>query len=313
MQDLILRNRVADYREESLFRTIHAPERPGFEHYLPSTGVLVAMPTTAWPYVEPILRGNRRSEGHYGRMDPKQSRLAKRILDQIKSEGPLCSDDIDHKGTVKGAWGLPGRASKAALETLFRHGRVLIRNRRNLRRIYDLPERVLPEEVLRAPKPTQRQRGRWDVLTLLRQRRLTRLRPKELALVQDLVQCFQVEGCPPLYALREDLPLLDQADLTPDEAPRLLAPLDPLIYDRRLISALWGFDYTWEVYTPAAKRVRGYYALPLLCGTRLVGHVDLKADRKAGKLNIVSRQVSGRRPYAPAVKELARFLKLAYP
>lgn len=93
-------------------------------------------------------------------------------------------------------------------------------------------------------------------------------------------------------------------------SPRLLAPLDPLIYDRRLTQKLWGFDYTWEVYTPAAKRTRGYYALPILAGTELVGHIDAKADRPRRKLTVVSRSV--RRGYraASTVREFARWLGL---
>jgi uncharacterized protein YcaQ len=90
----------------------------------------------------------------------------------------------------------------------------------------------------------------------------------------------------------------------------LLAPLDPLVYDRRLASALWGFDYTWEVYTPAHKRVRGYYALPVLVGSELVGHIDPKADRARRKLVIVSRRIRRGYKVAPAVDEFARWLGL---
>jgi hypothetical protein len=89
-----------------------------------------------------------------------------------------------------------------------------------------------------------------------------------------------------------------------------LAPLDPLIYDRRVTARLWGFDYTWEVYTPPAKRVRGYYALPVLAGTEIVGHVDPKADRAAGRLRVVSRRLRRGHRVATAVTELAGFLGL---
>jgi uncharacterized protein YcaQ len=95
-------------------------------------------------------------------------------------------------------------------------------------------------------------------------------------------------------------------------APRLLAPLDPLIYDRRVAAALWNFDYTWEVYTPAHKRVRGYYALPILAGDQLVGHIDPKADRTARKLHVVSRKVRRGHQIVPEIKALATFLNLRY-
>jgi hypothetical protein len=93
-------------------------------------------------------------------------------------------------------------------------------------------------------------------------------------------------------------------------SPRLLAPLDPLIYDRKVTTMLWGFDYTWEVYTPAHKRVRGYYALPVLAGTELVGHVDPKADRPARKLRVISRRIRRGHKVAPAIQKLAVFLGL---
>ncbi|RYD75596.1 MAG: winged helix-turn-helix domain-containing protein, partial [Verrucomicrobiaceae bacterium] len=73
---------------------------------------------------------------------------------------------------------------------------------------------------------------------------------------------------------------------------------------------IWDFDYIWEVYTPPAKRVRGYYALPVLAGGEVVGHVDLKADRAHRRLETVSRQVRRGHSVAPAVAELAKFLGL---
>jgi len=309
MHDLILRNRVKNYREGDLLRHMHRPGHPGFEHYLPGSGVLVAMPSSAWPHLLGEMRKRRSADGtHSGHMNSEQARLARRILRQIDQEGPLSSDAIEHEGTVTGAWGVPGRAAKAVLEKLFFRGWVVICERRNFRRIYDLPERVLPAEILNAPKPKENEHRRWVAVTRLKQRRLTLLRPKELVWVEDLVQPFEVEGCSTLYGLRSDLDLLDQIEADPE--PRLMAPLDPLIYDRRLTAKLWGFPYTWEVYTPAKKRVRGYYALPLLSGTSLIGHLDLKADRKAGKLNVIGRSV--RRGYrsADARTELARFLGL---
>jgi hypothetical protein len=83
-----------------------------------------------------------------------------------------------------------------------------------------------------------------------------------------------------------------------------------LIYDRRVTRHLWGFDYAWEAYVPAPKRKRGYYALPVLAGTELVGHVDIKADRSAGRLGVVSRRVRRGQKTAAAIGTLARFLSL---
>jgi uncharacterized protein YcaQ len=112
-----------------------------------------------------------------------------------------------------------------------------------------------------------------------------------------------------LYCLQEDAGLFEPAADSGGD-PMLLAPLDPMIYDRRVTLALWGFDYSWEVYTPPAKRKRGYYALPVLSGIELVGHVDMKADREKRRLGVVSRKVRRGHKATPAIKRLAQFLGL---
>jgi uncharacterized protein YcaQ len=293
---------------------IHSKSRPGIEHYLPDAGILAAFPIDAWPHL--VERANRRRSsprGYAGRLSAAEERLAQRILGDLAEKGPLTSDDIDHDARAVTAWGTDARMAKTVLEKLFFHARVLITRRRLFRRVYDLPERVLPASVLAAgPAPAERT-GRWLVETRLRQRRLAVLRKSELPLVEDLVQAVQVEGCPPLHCLRDDLPLFDGGQPGPDAGqprPLLLAPLDPVIYDRNLARSLWGFDYTWEAYTPPARRKRGYYALPVLSGTGIVGHVDPKADRAEGRLLVVSRRVRRGHGVAAAVGDLARFLKL---
>jgi uncharacterized protein YcaQ len=190
----------------------------------------------------------------------------------------------------------------------------VISGRESFRRVYDLPERVVPAGLLNAPVPTQKEHDRWAWLTVLRQRRLVLLRKQDIAPVAGDIIHVKVAGCPPMFALKSDAPLLERAvagDLDADIADaRLLAPLDPLIYDRKITSRLWGYDYTWEVYTPEPKRKRGYYALPILAGGKLVGHIDPKADRKAGRLRVMNRSVVRGVKAAPAVAGLAGFLGL---
>jgi uncharacterized protein YcaQ len=320
MHDLILRNRVAGYREGDLHHFIHSPARPGFEHYFPHDGILVAFPAEAWPYLSPLLasRRLRRSPAYRRKLAPKHEALARHILAEIAARGPLTSDDIEHEGRSRTGWGTPGRLVKNLLEVMFVHGRVLIAGRRNFRRVYDLPERVLPSALLNAPAKSDAEITRWTALLRLRQRRLTALKRGEFELVEDLVRRVEIIGVktPPLYILESDLPLLDLSTLHPRlssraaPSPLLLAPLDPLVYDRRVTSAIWGFDYTWEVYTPEHKRQRGYYALPVLAGVEIVGHVDPKADRSARRLRVMTRSIRRGHKIAPAVAELARWLGL---
>ena len=129
----------------------------------------------------------------------------------------------------------------------------------------------------------------------------------------------QIEGIRmPLYMLTEDLPLMEAVIAgSIDRKARLefLAPLDPMLWDRKLVEALWSFRYSWEIYTPAGKRRYGYYVLPMLWGESFAGRIEAAADRKTGVLTVkniwyekgvrqtkkLSRAIDG------AVGRLARF------
>jgi uncharacterized protein YcaQ len=321
MHDHILRNRVAGYREGDLVRHLHgedggpwlpAERRTAFEHHLPSTDVLVAFPLEAWPYLHASMGDRtRRSSAWLGRLTPREKEFARTILDVLRDSGPVGPESFADDRKARRLWGTATLA-KATLQKLFFHGRILIAGRQANRRLYDLPERVLPARVLADGRRSPAEIERWLALIRLRQNRLVALKRDELALVGDLVEAVEVEGCPVLHFLREDARWFEGAGEPRPEAtePLLLAPLDPMIYDRRVTRSLWGFDYAWEVYTPAPKRKRGYYALPILSGTDLVGHVDPKADRGRSRLEVVSRSVRRGHSSASAVRSLARFLGL---
>jgi uncharacterized protein YcaQ len=321
MHDHILRNRVAGYREGGLMRHLHggeagerlaAGERSAFEHHMPSTNVLVAFPLAAWPHLHASMRARAGRRGAWlGGLTPRERDLAARILEAISSQGALSPDPFVDGRKGRRVWG-SATLAKATLQKLFFHGRVLIAGRQKNRRIYDLPERVLPATALAAREHSADETARWLAVTRLRQHRLVALRRAELSLVEDLVQPVEIDGCPALHCLREDLHWFEPAEGSAAGSgdPLLLAPLDPLIYDRRVTRHLWGFDYAWEAYVPAPKRTRGYYALPVLAGTDLVGHVDIKADRERGRLRVVSRSVRRGQRTATAVIGLARFLGL---
>jgi uncharacterized protein YcaQ len=319
MHDHILRNRVEGYREDGLMRHLHGDgaagrlrreERTAFEHHLPSAGILVAFPLDAWPHLHAAMRARTREQSAWmGRLTPREKEFSARIMERFAESGGLGPEAFadDRKG--RKVWG-SATLAKSTLQKLFFHGRLLICGRQSNRRLYDLPERVLPEAVLSERGRTEAEIARWLALTRLRQHRLVALKRMEIPLVEDLVHPVAVEAGPVLYCLKSDLNLLEESGAEAGGEPLLLAPLDPIIYDRRVTRELWGFDYTWEAYVPASKRKRGYYALPIMAGTELVGHVDMKADRKLGRLGIVSRSVRRGHATAPAIKQLARFLGL---
>jgi hypothetical protein len=318
MHDHILRNRVEGYSEDDLMRHLHgkggdgrlpAEKRTAFEHHMPSSDNLVAFPLDAWPHLHAAMRARTKQPSRWmGRLTPREKELAARIMERFETEGGLGPEAFEDERKGRRVWGAATLA-KATLQKLFFHGRLLISGRQKNRRLYDLPERVLPASVLAARESAPGDIERWLALTRLRQHRLVALKKAELSLVEDIVVPIHVDGCPRLYCLNSDLDLFETG-ASADAGALLLAPLDPMIYDRRVTRELWGFDYAWEAYTPASKRKRGYYALPVLSGTELVGHVDMKADREGRKLGVVSRKVHRGHSATAAIRQLAQFLGL---
>ncbi|MCD6052364.1 MAG: hypothetical protein K0Q55_3782 [Verrucomicrobia bacterium] len=285
MHDLILRNRVQNYQRDDLLKALYQRKnRAFFEHYV---GVLVALPIEDYRYLLPGMKARRTSDRYSGALDADQKKLARKIIDRIRAEGPLSSSAFLDSGSSQTGWGSTGTLAKVTLDKLFFHGRLLITRRDNFRRVFDLPERILPAAILESKPATPREIKRWLIQVRLRQRRLVTLNNAHAQLAKDFITKVKVADHAPVYCLKEDAELLQHAaDLPePSATPHLLAPLDPIIYDRKITRRLWDFDYTWEVYTPPAKRIRGYYALPILSGTRIIGHVDPKVDRENNLLN----------------------------
>lgn len=316
MHDHILRHRVRGYREQDLMQHLHGTlVRTAFEHHLPDSHNLAALPVEAWPHLQYVMRTRESSDSAWsGQLSSPEKKLAAQILKRMAAEGALCSQDIESAPKTKAyAWD-SSTLAKSTLQKLFFHGRVLIARREGNRRYYDLPEKVLPAAVLNAPRPATEETARWRAMLNLRQRRLACLKTAEIKVIREEVMPVTIEGIKQrLYILRDDIPLLeDVMDTSEDSAQqaKLIAPLDPVIYDRRVTEEIWDFHYRWEVYVPPQKRVRGYYALPLLHNHQFIGHADVKADRETGVLHLVSQFPARSQAAKAAVKSLSEFLGL---
>lgn len=213
---------------------------------------------------------------------------------EVEDRGPLAASDLSTAGPKRGPW-WGWNDGKLALEWLFFAGIVTTATRRGaFERVYDLTERVLPASIqaLPTPSPEEAQRellrlsaralGVATEFDLRDYYRLpvadTKARLAELVEAGELLP-VEVEGWNrPAY--------LDPAARQPRriEARALLAPFDPLVWERDRTERIFDFFYRIEIYTPVAKRKHGYYVLPFLLGDRLIGRVDLKADRANSKL-----------------------------
>ena len=224
---------------------------------------------------------------------------AEAVLDRIRSEGPLAASDFE-EGKGKGGWWTWGEA-KRALEWLFWAGLVTTATRRtNFERVYDLPERIIPRSVMALPTPApadakrqliERAARALGVATAVDLRDYFRLDPNSArAAIADLLE----DGIliPVTVEDWRNPAFLHREARTPRRirGQALLAPFDPLVWERSRTERLFGFRYRIEIYTPANKRVHGYYVLPFLVDERLVARVDLKADRQNSRLLV--RQVT---------------------
>ena len=243
------------------------------------------------------------------------------VMELIETNGPIRSSETG----VAPIAPRPGHMwnwhdGKIALEYLFYAGRVTAARRVNFERYYDLPERVLPAEVLATPTPP-------DVDAF---RELIRVaaRAHGVGTEPDFRDYFRMGHKVSKQAIAE---LVESGELIPVEVegwtapaylwhearrPRqitaraLLSPFDPVVWFRERTERLFGFHYRIEIYTPAPKRVYGYYVLPVLLGDSLVGRVDLKSDRQAGVLRVQAAHLeNGHDPHYVS-EELAEELEL---
>ncbi len=241
------------------------------------------------------------------------------VLAEVTARGPVGAGELEQEGSARGGpwWGW--RDSKVALEWLFWIGAVTTAGRRGFERLYDLPERVLPSAVLNAPTPPERDA----------QRELVRIAARAcgVATETDLRDYFRmpVADCrarvAELVEAGELLPVtvagwrqqayLDPAARRPRrvEAAALLSPFDSLIWERSRTERLFGFRFRLEIYTPAARRVHGYYVLPFLLDEGLVARVDLKADRAASRLLVRASHLESSADAAVVAPALARELR----
>ncbi len=243
------------------------------------------------------------------------------LVERVRTGGPLRAAELgearpDRPGSM---WNW--HAGKAALEYLFFTGVLTARGRSaGFERVYDLTERVLPAAVLAQPVP--------DRADAVRELVRTAARALGVATEKDLRDYFRLS---PGDARRAIAELADAGELLAVDVdgwarpawldpgahrPRwiraraLLSPFDSLVWERPRVERIFGFRYRLEIYTPAPQRVHGYYVLPFLLGDRLVGRVDLKADRQASVLRVQSAFAEDGVPRGEVAAELAAELRL---
>ena len=307
--ELTLQSRVKGFRRKMLNDLLYR-DRLLVDY---SDKELSIWPREDWPY----FSGYRERSVAHGQSFPGIPELEEQAIAYIRKHGPVSSDTLPIEGTVfwhssmhwSGHWEKESLAARSVLEQLYTDGVLLIHHKTGSRKYYDLADKYFPSDLLRAPNPCRDEEAFTDwricrrigAVGLLWNRNSTAWLGISMTTEQrnasfdrleksGSITAVQVEGIRfPLYMLSDDLPLMESVlDGQADVKARLefLAPLDPMLWDRKLIEAIWSFQYSWEIYTPAVKRKYGYYVLPVICGDRFIGRIEPKADRKSNILTV---------------------------
>ncbi len=313
--DLVLHARVAGYRRPWTDHLLYE-RRLLFEAYNKGLSIL---PTRELPWHR--LTWDRAGRAHESEIFLEHADHVEELLARIRRDGPISTADLDRSEAISWYWG-PTLKSRAVLEALAEAGILGIARRDGNRRFYDLAERLFPAGLL-AERVPQREQLLHRLLSRYRAHGLlgatgqaeiflgfaprTQLAgeprwPTRAELLVELVARGElvrvtVDGVRGIrHVVTDELPLVAQAEREVAEghdpggeppSVTFLAPLDPLAWDRDLLRSLFAFDYTWEVYVPAAKRRWGYYVLPLLYGDRIVGRIEPRFERSSRAVRIL--------------------------
>jgi uncharacterized protein len=288
-------SRGGRYTPELLDRAAYADDRSLFEYWGHEASFL---PVELQPLFRWRMERARNGEGTWARLRryaTSHKALVVAAMDQIREQGALGASELANCGKSKGSW-WGWSQGKEILEWLFWIGAVTTARRRNFERLYDLTERVLPEHVRAAATPPQEQ-ARRELMEIAG-------RALGVATARDLRDYFRLPAADAAARIAE---LVEEGRLQPVSvegwkhqaylhadavvprvaaAAALLSPFDSLIWERQRTERLFGFHYRLEIYTPIHKRLHGYYVLPFLLGDRLVGRVDLKANRQLARLEV---------------------------
>jgi uncharacterized protein len=316
-------SRLGPYPVKLLDEASYRPKQRSFFEYWGHEACL--LPLEVFPLLRWRMERARNFVGIWGglaRFAKSNPDFVERVFEAVSEHGPSSAGDIarhlleERPPGARGWWGWSN--TKAALEFLFWGGRVTTASRRNFARLYDLVERVIPEKILnsKTPAPEEAQRKLIGIAA----------RALGVATETDLRDYFRL---PVVEARARIGELVEAGELVPvtvenwkaylhpeAKIPRqinaqaLISPFDPLIWERNRPERLFGFRYRIEIYTPAHKREHGYYVLPFLLGDQLVARVDLKAERKASRLHVLSASEEPGRDQVKVAEALANELIL---
>ncbi len=299
--DLVLQLRIHDFRP-AMLRELLYEDRKLLDDW---DKVMSIYPLEDYPCFQRRRQADRAA---LERSPDGLRSVAPLVHAEIEAHGPLSSLELDFDHRVDWPWG-PTRAARAALESLYFAGDLVIHHKVHTRKVYDLAERHIPLDLLNAsdPNPDDEAFHDWYLLRRIGSVGLLWNRggevwlgtpfnaPQRQAVLKRLLEQGRlleahVDGiADPMYLRSQDSALLEDIVLSHNPAPAsasFIAPLDNMMWDRRFLKALFGFEYRWEVYKPVADRQYGYYVLPVLYGDRFIARFEPVREKRSSTLVI---------------------------
>ncbi|KTC35059.1 cytoplasmic protein [Pseudomonas sp. ABAC61] len=294
---LPLFSRLGSYPQQLLDQAAWSQgrQRTLFEYWGHEASLL---PMSMYPLMRWRMQRASQGQGIYSqlaRFGRERQATIGRVLAAVQEQGALGAGSLSTREERAGPW-WDWSDEKHALEWLFAAGEVTVAGRRGFERLYDLPERVIPQAILRQPLPDEAQAQRQLLLQTARAlgvatekdlRDYYRLEPTDSRMrLAELVEDSQLLVCQ-VQGWRQPAYCLPEARVPRKvSASALLSPFDSLIWERSRTERLFDFHYRLEIYTPQHKRVYGYYVLPFLHNERIAARVDLRAERAQGRLAV---------------------------
>lgn len=296
--ELVLQSRIVNFNKSDLYEMIYQ-DRVLVDYFDKN---LAIFPVEDWPY----FARERELYSERGRSRDEIDKVCTEIIETIDQEGPKTSSELEYEHKVDWYWGHT-KLSRAALELLYFKGELGIHSKKGTIKRYDLMRKLYPVEIVNQadPYPDLIDHLCWRVLRRIGAVGMLWNRPsdawlniRELKAAQrkevferleneEKILKVQVEGIKePFYILSSDLTLLNSVIDNEEKSERVefLAPLDNFLWDRKLIEAVFGYKYKWEIYTPEVQRAFGYYVLPILYRNDLIGRIEMVCIRKEKKL-----------------------------
>lgn len=297
--ELTLQSRVKGFKKEYLYDLLYK-DRLLLDHYDKNLSIV---PVEDWA----ALSRERQKNAAWSRSRAQVEPVMAQVREEIVKRGALSSADLPMDEVVSWYWS-DTRLARAALDTMYYGGELAVHHRKNAIKFYDLAENLLPGEIFSAPDPfaTEEDCLAWRVKRRIGAVGMLWNAPsdawlnlgmkaegrnavfKRLIGEGALAEITVAGITKPFYCLTEALEDVDYVLTNPRMKARCeaLAPLDCFLWDRKLIAAIFDFDYKWEIYTPVVQRKYGHYVLPVLEGDRFVGRVEAICDRKKGVMTV---------------------------